>query len=233
MRAVPAGAAAVLFALALMPPPAGLRAQIPETGSIAGRVTLTTRVRGAPLPSNTYPSRSLGRHQPAGGSPELHNVVVFLRAPAFAGPLPAARRRIEQRHETFVPRVVAITRGSTVDFPNDDPFFHNVFSLSSAAEFDLGRYPQGSTRSRAFTRPGLVKVYCHIHSHMSASILVLDHPYFATPDADGRFTLEDVPAGRYTIVGWHERVGEREARIEVRSGEQARVELTLPVEEPR
>ena len=81
--------------------------------------------------------------------------------------------------------VVAITKGSTIDFPNNDPFFHNVFSLSSVDTFDLGRYKQGESRSTKFEKPGLVKVYCHIHSHMSASILVLDHPYFAMPPATG------------------------------------------------
>ena len=80
-----------------------------------------------------------------------------------------------------MPRVVAITRGSTIDFPNSDPFFHNVFSLSRGANFDLGRYPRGESKSRRFPNAGLVKVYCHIHSHMTASIMVFDHPYFRIP----------------------------------------------------
>ena len=90
-----------------------------------------------------------------------------------------------QQDESFEPRVLAITRGSTVDFPNADPYFHNVFSLSSGAAFDLGRYKRGDTRSRVFTRPGLVKVYCHVHSQMSASILVLDNDHFTRPQSDG------------------------------------------------
>jgi hypothetical protein len=123
------------------------------------------------------------------------------------------------------------SRGSSVGFPNDDPFFHNVFSLSSAATFNLGRFPQHQTRVREFTRTGLVKVYCQIHSHMSASILVLDHPYFVVPELDGTFTLDGVPAGRYTLVGWHERVGERTSPIEIAAGARTTVDLALPVED--
>ena len=80
-----------------------------------------------------------------------------------------------------MPRVAAVTVGSTVEFPNLDSYFHNVFSLSRGASFDLGRYPKGESRSRRFTRPGLVKVYCHFHSDMSATIVVFDHPFYTAP----------------------------------------------------
>jgi hypothetical protein len=159
-------------------------------------------------------------------------VVVYLKDVAYRGALPIYHERIVQEHEAFVPRVLAITRGSTVDFPNDDPIFHNVFSLSSASTFNLGRYPKGQSRAREFTKPGLVKIFCQIHSHMSASILVLAHPYFAVPDGpDGSFTLPDVPAGTYTIVGWHERVGEHASAIQVLAGRTTDVEIALPVED--
>jgi len=203
----------------------------PETGSITGHVRLTTRIR-APLPANVYPSRSIGRHD-APAAPEIRNVVVYLKDAVFRGTLPASKAELHQRNETFVPHVLAITRGSTVEFPNDDPFFHNVFSLSSAAKFNLGRYPRGQTRGFTFTKTGLVKVFCDIHSHMTASILVLDNPYFAVPASDGAFELPDVPAGEYTIVGWHERVGERTASIHVQPGQPTTIDLTVPVEDVR
>jgi plastocyanin len=203
-----------------------------DVGTISGRVKLTSRVRGVPLPSNAYPSRGVHRHD-AGSTPEIRNVVVFLKDAAHRGALPAGRGVIEQQDESFTPRVLAVTRGSTVDFPNSDPYFHNVFSLSSASVFNLGRYPQGKSKSRTFTRAGLVKVYCQIHSHMSATIMVLDHPYFTTPDLDGSFTLPQVPKGRYTIVGWHERVGEHTSTIQIEAGETATVELSLPLGEAR
>jgi plastocyanin len=201
-------------------------------GSVTGRVTLTSRMRGVPISTNAYLPRAVTGQQPS-GAPEMRSVVVYLKGVTLNGPLPATRAQIRQEHESFSPRVLAVTRGSTVDFPNFDPYFHNVFSLSGAGTFDLGRYPEGQTRSRQFTRPGIVKVYCHIHSHMSATILVMDHPHFATPDDSGTFSLSDVPPGDYTLVGWHERVGEQSVRVTIRPGEPTTASLSLPVEDAR
>ncbi len=205
-------------------------AEAPATGAIVGKVLLTTAIKGSGLPSTIYQPRAVARHQPT-AAPEIGNVVVSLRGIAAPGPLNVSRREIRQVHEEFLPRVVAVTRGSTVDFPNADPIFHNVFSLASAATFDLGRYPMGRSKSATFTKAGVVKVYCHIHSQMSATIVVLDHPYFVTPEVDGTFRLADVPAGSYSIVGWHERVGERVTPITVPAGGTATVTLSLPVED--
>src|SRR5476651_1465273 len=115
--------------------------QGPDTGSIAGKVTLTPRIKGRALPSTAYPTRAVATHDPT-ATPEIKNVVVYLKDVAFHGALPPTKAELHQEHETFLPHVIAITRGSTVDFPNDDPIFHNVFSLSSAATFDLRRYPR-------------------------------------------------------------------------------------------
>ena len=206
-----------------------MHAQAPETGSITGHIKLTTRIK-VPLPANAYPSRSVGKHE-APPIPEIKNVVVYLKDVPFRGALPVSRVELHQQDETFVPHVLAITKGSTVDFPNDDPFFHNVFSLSSAAAFNLGRYPRGQSKPQKFLKTGLVKVFCDIHSHMSASILVLDHPYFTIPGTDGNYEIRNVPPGQYTIVGWHERVGERTASVRVEAGRAATVDLTVPVED--
>ena len=204
-------------------------AQVPQLGSISGHIKLMTRVR-APLPANAYPSRSIGRHE-APAVPEIRNVVVYLKDVQFRGTLPVSRVELHQQNETFVPHVLAITRGSTVEFPNDDPFFHNVFSFSSAASFNLGRYPRGQSKPQKFMKAGLVKVFCDIHSHMSASILVLDHPYFDIPSTEGVYEIANVPPGQHTIVGWHERVGERTAVVQVQAGRAATVDLTVPVED--
>ena len=202
--------------------------QVPETGRVIGRVRLTSRVPGKPLPSTAYPRRTVGDHD-APSLPEIRNVVVYIKDAMYRGALPAMRAELRQEHETFIPHTVAITRGSSVDFPNGDPFFHNVFSLSRAANFNLGRYERGQSRAREFTKAGTIKVYCDIHSHMSATILVFDHPYFTIPELDGSFELPAMPAGQYTIVGWHERVGERLERVRVEAGKAASIELTVPV----
>jgi len=221
-----AGTVAALLAVA------GSSSQLPEGGTLAGKVTLTAAVRGVPLASNAYQPRAVGRHEP-GRTPEIQNVVVYLKDAAFKGVLPASRQVVEQRNESFVPRVTVVTRGSVVAFPNGDPYFHNVFSLSRAATFDLGRYRQGQTREERFTKPGLIKVYCHIHSQMSASIMVFDHPFFTTPNEDGSFELTGVPAGTHTLIGWHERVGERSVAVAVTGGETTDLELSLPVDPAR
>lgn len=219
--------AALLLILAAAP-----SGQSPESGRITGRVRLTATVPGSPLPSSLYPSRSIGRRD-ASRLPEIRNVVVHLRDAAFSRRVPTTPAELRQRNETFTPHVLAVTTGSTVSFPNQDPFFHNVFSLSGAAKFDLGRYPEGQTRSREFDKSGIVKVYCHIHSHMTATILVLDHPYFSIPQTDGSFAINDVPPGAYTLVGWHERVGERVFKIRVEAGKATTIDITVPVEDAR
>ena len=202
--------------------------QLPDTGRVVGRVRLTSKLPGKPLASTAYPRRSVGDHD-APSLPEIRNVVVYIKDAVYRGALPARRAELRQEHETFIPHTVAISRGSSVDFPNGDPFFHNVFSLSRAANFNLGRYERGQSRAREFTKAGTVKVYCDIHSHMSATILVFDHPYFTIPALDGTFELPGLPAGQYSIVGWHERVGERIERVRVEAGKAASIDLTVPV----
>jgi hypothetical protein len=132
-------------------------------------------------------------------------------------------------NETFTPRVVAVTVGSEVEFPNDDPIYHNVFSLSRAKNFNLGRYPQGTTRVVRMDKPGVVKVFCDIHSHMSATVMVLDHPWFAVPDDQGRFRLPALPTGDYSITAWHERLGDTTIRVRIEAGQPATADFVLPV----
>jgi plastocyanin len=199
----------------------------PATGRIEGVVRLVAPT-DAPITSGAYPSRRVSR--PAPRLSEINNVVVFVKDAPRAAALSPTRAQMVQQDESFMPRVVAIPRGSTVDFPNSDPYFHNVFSLSRGATFDLGRFPRGESRSRAFPNPGLVKVYCHFHSHMSASIMVFDHPHFTIPNGEGAFVLADVPAGSYRLSAWHERIGESAKAIVVEAGRTLRIEFALPVE---
>jgi len=197
-------------------------------GRVVGRVRLVAATAARPL-TTSYSSRTIG---PQGDPPpEIRNVVVSLQGmPATA--VAPKHYELHQEGELFLPHVLAIARGSLVDFTNEDPFYHNVFSLSRAGTFDLGRFPRGQSRTRDFSRPGLVKVFCHLHSDMSAVVLVFDHPWFTTPDDDGSFVLPNVPAGRHTVAVWHERVGEARRSVEVPAGGDATVEFELPVVEP-
>jgi plastocyanin len=219
-------AAAILVAFATVTP-ASAPAPV-TTGRVEGVVRLVAAI-GAPIPSGAYPSRRVTRSTVKAS--EINNVVVFVKDAPRDASLTPVRAAMRQEGEDFVPRLVAITRGSSVEFPNADPFFHNVFSLSRGATFDLGRFPRGETRSRTFTKPGLVKVYCHLHSQMSASIMVFDHGHFAIPEAtEGRFVLSDVPAGERRLSAWHERIGESAKQIVVEAGRTVRIEFALPVE---
>jgi hypothetical protein len=111
---------------------------------------------------------------------------------------------MDQRNEAFVPYVLAVLVGTTVDFPNSDRTYHNVFSFSKTKRFDLGRYARGGSKSVRFDRPGVVRVFCDIHSHMSAYILVFAHRYFAATDPEGRYRIDNVPPGTYTVVAWND-----------------------------
>ena len=137
------------------------------------------------------------------------------------------RASMLQRDQRFVPHVLAVTTGTTVDFPNGDVFYHNVFSLSKIARFDLGRYPVGTSKPWRFDRPGIVRVFCDIHSHMNAFILVFTHRFFAVTDTEGRFRIDNVPAGSYPVIAWNEGVSSDPRTVTVPAGGAAEVDFTL------
>jgi len=111
---------------------------------------------------------------------------------------------LQQKNKTFEPHLLVVTKGSTVDFPNRDPWFHNVFSLFNGKRFDLGLYEAGSTRTVHFDREGVSYIFCNIHPEMSAVIVVLSSQYFAIPNKQGEFSIAAVPSGRYTLHIWNE-----------------------------
>jgi plastocyanin len=180
----------------------GAVAQSPAAGIIRGRVEVR---RSIPHVERRPTVSDLGM-PPAHDVRDLRRSVVYLEsAPALAFPdIEPQRATMDQRNETFVPHVLAITVGTTVDFPNSDNTYHNVFSLRGPRRFDLGRYAAGRSKSVRFDRPGIVRVFCEIHSHMSAFILVFNHPYFSVTTADGRYQISRIPPGRYTLVAWNE-----------------------------
>ena len=216
----------LLLALAAAGLPTGNRPAAQQTATVRGRVVIDIPPGGR-RPSSAYPSRAVAQAQLAPPS-EVENVVVFLKD-APARPVPPRRAAIRQRGETFVPRVIAVPVGSTVDFPNDDPIYHNVFSLSRARTFNLGRFPRGESRAVKFDKAGIVKVFCDIHSHMAASVVVFNHPWFTVPDAEGNFEIGDLPPGNQQITAWHERLGDTTIRVRTEGGRAASVEFVLPV----
>jgi plastocyanin len=199
------------------------------TGRIEGEVVISTALSNRRPRFRIYADPGPGSRPPAPQTDEIRNVVVYVQnAPASDAASPA-HTAMGQDDERFTPHVLPILRGTTVDFPNADDVFHNVFSLSSAHTFDLGRYPKGSAKSVTFEKSGVVQVFCHIHSDMSAVILVLDNPHFAQPARTGRYVIEGVPPGEYTVVGWHERIKPVTRKVRVVAGETARLDFNIPL----
>jgi plastocyanin len=154
---------------------------------------------------------------------------VIYAEPIDGAALRAPRRvTLGQRNKTFQPRVLAVPVGSTVEFPNNDLIFHNVFSLSRPQPFDLGLYRAGDSRSRTFTAPGTYRVFCNIHPQMSAVIFVAPSGFTTVAAADGRFTL-DLPAGRYRLTAVSERASP--VTVEVTSTEGAATAPPLTLDE--
>ncbi len=154
----------------------------------------------------------------AAGGQEPSRLVVFLDAdPSLTATPPpeGARPQIVQKGKAFVPDLLVVSQGTMVEFPNWDPFSHNVFSRSQAASFDLDRYGQGQSKSVTFNNVGLVQIFCNIHPQMKTSLLVVPNRYFARADSQGKFALRDVPPGRYVLIGWGLRAGEQRQTIVV------------------
>jgi len=161
----------------------------------AQEVTVTADVA---LVNNGKKSKAVG----------TENVVLWL-TPAAAGqalPIPqdSNRPRLVQRNKSFEPHVLVVPVGSAVEFPNRDPFFHNVFSLFEGKRFDLGLYEAGTTRNVVFDKPGISYIFCNIHSEMSAVVIAVNTPYYGISDPHGRVAIAHVPAGRYTLKIWYE-----------------------------
>jgi plastocyanin len=182
-----------------------------------GKVTVQ-KARKAKRPARYY----LGPYRSARGTKSQEksgpqDVVVYLEGAGVGKVSPSSvpAAVIRQKDETFIPHVVPVLAGTTVEFPNEDGFYHNVFSVMSGDRFDLGRYAKGETARQTFDRPGVVVVRCEIHAGMKAFIMVMKTSYFTVPDAEGTFSLPDLPAGTYTLKAWHPTQGEQVRPVSV------------------
>jgi plastocyanin len=190
------------------------------------RALLVLLILGLPCASHAAPRGKLtgtvSLLDPDGDAREDRgHVIVYLEAPR--APTAAAKRpvtEIRQQAKQFKPTFAVVVRGDAVSFPNDDSIFHNVFSLSEAARFDLGLYKSGSSKTLVFDKSGVIDVYCNIHPEMVAKIVVVDSPVYTLTDAAGRFTLEGIPPGRHGVIFVHP------------SGARARQELVVGTEAP-
>lgn len=184
-------------------------------GTVKGRVELIEKGgrRATDLSDVVvYVDGARARPRPARGSPALE-------------PLPKVT--MTMKGKGFIPRVVVIPVGGTVEFPNEDPIFHNVFSVSGENRFDLDLYKRPKSSSWTFQRAGVARVYCNIHPQMSGVVVVRDNPYFAKAGQDGTFAIPDVPAGKYTLKAWNERTDEPAREVTVPAQGDVEVSLTL------
>lgn len=213
----------------IMPPAFTHNAE--EPGTVRGHIYITRDSRddlmGRQRIADRYLSRS-ERSPDSAGSVKPERYTIPEKTVIYLEPDESIRSRIvstsssrvilDQRNLMFYPHVLAIQQGTTVVFPNNDDVYHNVFSYSRPRQFDLGRYPEGQFRTVTFNTPGVVRIYCDIHAHMNATILVLDNPYFTSPDESGNYSLPEVPAGRYTIHFWYGRNLVESREIEIKPG---------------
>jgi len=162
---------------------------------------------------------------PAGG--DASTVFVYLKGTGLSRTVPREPKLIRQRNKQFSPRVVAVVRGTTIDFPNDDRIMHNVYSRTPGSLFDLGHYKKGASKAVTFTKTGPVDIYCNIHPQMVATVLVVDNDFYTPVAADGAFELRDVPAGKYEVAAWMPFSAVTTRPVEVKAGAVAAITLEV------
>ncbi len=197
--------AALLLAIAVSSP--ALSAEPMPTGTVKGTVIIAGRPTGDALVSiEGIPSQ-----------------LITPQAPRSQG-----KAVIDQKELKFIPRVLAVLVGKTIDFPNSDKTFHNVYSNSEAKKFDLGLYPSGQSRSVNFDKPGVVRVLCNVHPNMEAFVVVKAHPYFSVSDPRGNYSISGIPLGKYRVDVWHPEFGVKTTPVDLaREGEVLAINVDL------
>jgi len=195
-------------------------------GSASWLARTGREVQAAPALGSVAGAVSITKDGEAVG--DRSNVVVYLSG--VPGALPDTSNmvvQVRQQNKQFTPGMVVALQGSTVEFPNDDKIFHNVFSLSRTARFDLGLYKSGASKSVKMRRTGVVDVYCNIHPEMVSKILVLDTKYYAVTDKAGRFSIAGVPPGEYKVTAWQALGTEYQGSVRIQAGKAGTLNLSL------
>jgi plastocyanin len=216
--------ARLAFASLILIPAAVLAAQS-EKGNLEGKVVVTAQARAsAPItPVYGYEAQKGSQRYEL---PE--EIVVYLVKVKGTWPPPKAHAKLDQKYTQFSRRVVPVLVGTTVDFKNNDPVYHNVFSNSDLNEFDLGRRKRGETVSKKMTKVEVpVPVYCEIHRKMKSNLLVLQNPFFTVVKPGGTFKLTGVPPGTYTLATWHDHWEPIQTKVTVTPGKTTKVDLTM------
>lgn len=218
---------------------AALAAFSARGGTITGRVHAEGKLspaQEAACGADNYTSHAL-KFAKRVDYASMNDFLVYIEGPVgtngVAAPAKPAQvdtvRKINQRHAVFEPHVLPIVVGTTVEWPNDDDIFHNVFSYSEVKPFDLELYKYPTVKKVTFDKPGRVDVFCSIHSTMSCVVMVLENPYFAATNDKGVYVIRNVPAGTYRLKAWHERLPAQRKEIVVPENGEVKVDFTLGI----
>lgn len=201
------------------------------SGTISVSRKLTHRSVTATIPVYDR-GTAVGLGKPAETDPlayERSRVVLYLEGPGLSAQEPGHKYAMMQKNRQFAPDILAVPVGATVSFPNQDPIFHNVFSLSSPKSFDLGVYDKGDSRNVTFSKPGIVFVFCHLHPNMAATIVVTPSRYYAQVDDTGHYAIPNIPPGHYTLVAWHKAAGFSRRPVTVERGHDLTEDFSVPL----
>lgn len=201
-----------------------------STGVIEGVVTIPALPPSRPPRSSRYRRGAAQPEETSSDASDVGNVVIYVEGRGLDNARQVGGVRtpiLDQRDAEFIPHVLPVVKGTSVQIVNRDRTYHNVFSLSSVKKFNIGRRPTGEEVPVNFDKSGVVQVFCDIHSNMSAFIVVLENPAFTQPSENGSFRLTNIPAGTFTVQAWHERLSAEPQQVSVRAGETVTVNFTL------
>jgi plastocyanin len=206
-----------------------------DAGEVSGKIIIDKSLNKKTLMPAVYNLRGMAIREGPPEHPvanEFERIAVWLESKEPAGAMTPMDTTMAQRDRRFEPSLLIVPVGSTVEFPNTDPIFHNIFSLSRAQSFDLGYYPKGQSRTVRFTHAGIVQVYCHVHSNMYGVIVVVSSSWFEKPDQNGNFSWSAIPPGKYELVVWQKTLGLIRKNIVVREKGALHLDISLPDEDP-